>query len=223
MCVGGGSTWGVVFASEKNCKIGHRLVSVGVSVGMVQEFPQTIFLVLFKRKASWGSCLQLCSHSFLQKNKRSAADYCGNLLGSKGIGAGSSPIGCEGFWRQAKFKAALYYFQLLIILSDIYSFGFCNLSLEVTVKKWNNALINWIVKDFAFRYLLPGLQVNPGYHTPFSGWQIPSLVTSRDLEIATSGTSSMAVACGLSHGVFFLFFWFDDFRFKKWWCWSTLK
>ena len=46
------STWGMVLASEKNCRIGYRLVSVGVSVGMVHELPQTIFLVLFKRKAS---------------------------------------------------------------------------------------------------------------------------------------------------------------------------
>ena len=46
------STWGMVLTSEKNCKIGYRLVSVGVSVGMVHELPQTIFLVLFKRKAS---------------------------------------------------------------------------------------------------------------------------------------------------------------------------
>ena len=30
------------------------------------------------------------------RNTHSAADYCGNLLGSRGIGAGSSPIGCEG-------------------------------------------------------------------------------------------------------------------------------
>jgi len=46
------STWGMVLASEKNCKIGYRLVSVGVSVGMVHKLPQAIFLVLFKGKAS---------------------------------------------------------------------------------------------------------------------------------------------------------------------------
>ena len=46
------STWGMVLASEKNCKIGYGLVSVGVSVGMVHKLPQAIFLVLFKGKAS---------------------------------------------------------------------------------------------------------------------------------------------------------------------------
>ena len=42
----------MVSASEKNFRIGYRLVSVGVSVRMAHELPQTICLVLSKRKAS---------------------------------------------------------------------------------------------------------------------------------------------------------------------------
>ena len=40
------------------------------------------------------------------RNTHSAADYCGNLLGSRGIGAGSSPIGCEGFVKASKVQGS---------------------------------------------------------------------------------------------------------------------
>ena len=38
------------------------------------------------------------------RNQHPAADYCGNLLGSRGIGAGSSPIGCEGLVKASKVQ-----------------------------------------------------------------------------------------------------------------------
>ena len=94
--------------------------------------------------------------------------------------------------------------------------GFCNLSCKVTVEeRWKNTFIDLIILDFAFRHLFLGLLLNKPMQdiTPFSSWQNPSPVTSRDLEIATSGTSNMAVACGLSHGWFCLI-WFDDFPTK---------
>ena len=34
------------------------------------------------------------------------ADYCGNLLEYRGIGAGSSPIGCEGFVKARKLQGS---------------------------------------------------------------------------------------------------------------------
>ena len=40
------------------------------------------------------------------EKKQPTPDCCGNVLESRGIGAGSSPIGCEGLM---KAKAALYY------------------------------------------------------------------------------------------------------------------
>ena len=58
-------------------------------------------------------CSRCCS------NKHPTADSCRNMLESRGIGAGSSPIGCEKVsWRQEKFKAAPFCFQMLIILLD---------------------------------------------------------------------------------------------------------
>ena len=46
---------------QKDCNIGYRLVSIGVSVTMVYELPQTKCLVLSKRKTSWGRAVQsLC-------------------------------------------------------------------------------------------------------------------------------------------------------------------
>ena len=42
--------WGMVSASENNCKNGYWLVSVGISVRMERELPQIICLVLSKRK-----------------------------------------------------------------------------------------------------------------------------------------------------------------------------
>ena len=33
-------------------------------------------------------------------------DYCVNLLGSRGIGAGSSPIGCEGVLKASKVEGS---------------------------------------------------------------------------------------------------------------------
>ena len=58
----------------------------------------------FRKQYSWcslrGKLAEVAVYSFVRTRfcrKISAAEYCGNLLGSKGIGAGSSPIGCEGF------------------------------------------------------------------------------------------------------------------------------
>ena len=95
----------MVSASENNCKIGYRLVSVEVSVRMVHELPQTICLVLSKRKLAdvalySPACSRCC------RNKRPNPDYCGNVLGSRGIGAGSSPIGCEGFVKASKVQGS---------------------------------------------------------------------------------------------------------------------
>ena len=105
------STWSMVSASENSCKTGYRLVSVGVSVRMDRELPQTICLVLSKRKLTEVAVYSpLCSRCCRKKAAYSRLLW--NVLESRGIGAGSSPIGCEGF-----MKAALYYFQMLIILS----------------------------------------------------------------------------------------------------------
>ena len=95
----------MVSASENNCKIGYRLVSVEVSVRMVHDLPQTICLVLSKRKLAdvalySPACSRCC------RNKRPNPDYCGNVLGSRGIGAGSSPIGCEGFVKASKVQGS---------------------------------------------------------------------------------------------------------------------
>ena len=96
----------MVSASENNCKIGYRLVSVEVSVRMVHELPQTICLVLSKRKLAdvalySPACSRCC------RNKRPTPDYyCGKVLESRGIGAGSSPIGCEGFVKASKVQGS---------------------------------------------------------------------------------------------------------------------
>ena len=72
---------------------------------MVHELPQTICLVLSKRKLAdvalySPACSRCC------RNKRPNPDYCGNVLGSRGIGAGSSPIGCEGFVKASKVQGS---------------------------------------------------------------------------------------------------------------------
>jgi hypothetical protein len=88
----------MVLASENNCKNGYRLVSVGVSVRIVHELPQTTCLVLCKRKlAEVAVYSPACSHCCGNK---------GNVLESKGIGAGSSPIGCEGFVKASKVQGS---------------------------------------------------------------------------------------------------------------------
>ena len=82
---------GMVSASENDCKKGYWLVSVGVLVRMVHELLQTICLVLFKRKLTEPAVYSpVCSRCCL---KKTTPDYCGNVLESRGIGAGSSPIG----------------------------------------------------------------------------------------------------------------------------------
>ena len=96
----------MVSASENNCKIGYRLVSVEVSVRMVHELPQTICLVLSKRKLA-DVALYSPACSCCCTNKRPTPDYyCGNVLESRGIGAGSSPIGCEGFVKASKVQGS---------------------------------------------------------------------------------------------------------------------
>ena len=40
------------------------------------------------------------------RNKRPPDYYCGNVLESRGIGAGSSPIGCEGFVKASKVQGS---------------------------------------------------------------------------------------------------------------------
>ena len=96
----------MVSASENNCKIGYRLVSVEVSVRMVHELPQTICLVLSKRKLA-DVALYSPACSCCCRNKRPTPDYyCGNVLESRGIGAGSSPIGCEGFVTASKVQGS---------------------------------------------------------------------------------------------------------------------
>ena len=99
------STWGMVSASENNCKNWYRLASVGVSVRMVHELPQTVCLVLCKRKlAEVAVYSPACSHCC--RNKHLTPDYCENVLDSKGISAGSSPIGCEGFVKASKVQGS---------------------------------------------------------------------------------------------------------------------
>ena len=99
------STWGMVSASENNCKNWYRLASVGVSVRMVHELPQTVCLVPCKRKlAEVAVYSPACSHCC--RNKHLTPDYCEHVLDSKGIGAGSSPIGCEGFVKASKVQGS---------------------------------------------------------------------------------------------------------------------
>ena len=40
------------------------------------------------------------------RKKRPTPNYCGNVLESRGIGAGSSPIGCEGFMKASKVQGS---------------------------------------------------------------------------------------------------------------------
>ena len=95
----------MVSASKKNCKIGYRLVSIEVSVRMVHELPQIIYFVLSKRKLAdvalySPACSRCC------RNKRPTPYYFGKVLESRGIGAGSSPIGCEGFVKASKVQSS---------------------------------------------------------------------------------------------------------------------
>jgi hypothetical protein len=61
--------------------------------------------VLCKRKlAEVAVYSPACSHCC--GNKHLTPDYCGNVLESKGIGAGSSPIGCEGFVKASKVQGS---------------------------------------------------------------------------------------------------------------------
>ena len=67
-----------------------------------------------RKQYSWcslrGKLAEVAVYSLVRsrfcRNKHSAADYCGNLLGSKGIGAGSSPIGCEGLVKASKVQGS---------------------------------------------------------------------------------------------------------------------
>ena len=72
---------------------------------MVHELPQTTCLVLCKRKL-----VEVAVYSFACsnccRNKHLTPDYCGNVLESKGIGAGSFPIGCEGFVKASKVQGS---------------------------------------------------------------------------------------------------------------------
>ena len=116
----------MVLASKNNYKNGYRLVSVRVSVRIIHELPQTTCLVLCKRKlAKVAVYSPACSHCC--RNKYLTPDYCGNKLESKGIGAGSSPIGYEGFVKTSKIQGNSYYFQMLIILSYIHIYIYLNL------------------------------------------------------------------------------------------------
>jgi len=95
----------VVVVIEHNCKIGYRLESVGVSVRSVHELSRTICLVFSKRKlgevAVYSPVCSCCC-----RNKHPTADYCGNMLESRGIGAGSSPIGCESVLKASKVQCS---------------------------------------------------------------------------------------------------------------------
>ena len=73
---------------------------------MVHELPQTICLVLSKRKLA-DVALYSPACSCCCRNKRPTPDYyCGNVLESRGIGVGSSPIGCEGFVKASKVQGS---------------------------------------------------------------------------------------------------------------------
>ena len=72
---------------------------------MVHELPQTTCLVLCKRKLAEVAVYSFaCSNCC--RNKHLTPDYCGNVLESKGIGAGSFPIGCEGFVKASKVQGS---------------------------------------------------------------------------------------------------------------------
>ena len=59
-----------------------------------------------RKQYSWcslrGKLAGVAVYSLVRSH--SAADYCGNLLGSRGIGAGSSPIGCDGLVKASKVQ-----------------------------------------------------------------------------------------------------------------------
>ena len=62
--------------------------------------------VLSKGKRAEGSCfIALCVTVAVEK-KRPTADYCENVLESRGIGVGSSPIRCEGFMKESKVQGS---------------------------------------------------------------------------------------------------------------------
>ena len=72
---------------------------------IVHELSRTICLVFSKRKlgevAVYSPVCSCCC-----RNKHPTADYCGNMLESKGIGAGSSPIGCESVLKASKVQCS---------------------------------------------------------------------------------------------------------------------
>ena len=72
---------------------------------MVHELPQTTCLVLCKRKLAEVAVYSFACNNCC-RNKHLTPDYCGNVLESKGIGAGSFPIGCEGFVKASKVQGS---------------------------------------------------------------------------------------------------------------------
>ena len=90
------STLGMVLASEKN--IAYRW---GWCINCRKQY----LWCSLRGKLAEVAVYSLVRSRFC-RNKHSAADYCGNLLGSRGIGAGSSPLGCEGFVKASKVQGS---------------------------------------------------------------------------------------------------------------------
>jgi len=77
-----------------------------VSVRMVHELPQAICLVLSKRKLADVALYSPACSRCCRKKRPTPDYYCGKVLESRGIGAGSSPIGCEGFVKASKVQSS---------------------------------------------------------------------------------------------------------------------
>ena len=128
---------------------------------MVHELPQTICLVLCKRKLAEVAVYSFaCSNCC--RNKHLTPDYCGNVLESKGIGAGSFPIGCEGFVKASNVQGSslllsnanncriliyIYMYMYVCVNTYIYiyySIGYDSVYIYIYHILWDVLWIYWI-------------------------------------------------------------------------------
>ena len=92
-----------------------------------------------RKQYSWcslrGKLAEVAVYSLVRsrfcRNKHSSADYCGNLLGSRAIGAGSFPIGCEGFVKASKVQGSSL---LLSIADNFVGYSYIYIYIRLTVK-----------------------------------------------------------------------------------------
>ena len=78
------------------------------------------------------------------RNKQTTANYRGNLLESRGTGAGSSPIGCEGFMKASKVQGS----SLLLSNADNfvgYSYIYIYIYIFIHVYHGISHIYSWIL------------------------------------------------------------------------------